>query len=182
MLSLVLTTLFGAVSTVGVVYQVVDIRRRTAPGPVKAPRIVPRVRLLMLILTILAIPNAALWVSVAVAESSDSLRDPFTWVAAIAVFLLLSVPLAVVPTVLSAQIGRGRSWARVTAIVVLTTQGLLCGLFGTAFPIGVATGVQRGTTSTVLNVSLGLSLSLIGLVSLIVAVMLLLPRAGQYFR
>src|SRR5262249_20763743 len=69
-LSLVLTPVFGIVSTIGVVYQVVDIRRRHrpapprygAPPPVAVPRVVARVRLLLLILTVLTIPNAGLWV------------------------------------------------------------------------------------------------------------------------
>jgi hypothetical protein len=180
-LSLVLTSVFGIVSTVGVVYQVADFRRRTASAAVAVPPIVSRIRLLLLILTLLSIPAAALWVSVAVSESSQPLQDPVTWIAAIVLFLLLSVPLAVMPTVLSAFIGRGRAWARITAIFVLTTEGLSCGPFGFGFPIGVATGVQRGTTSTLLNVSLGLSVGLIGTVSLVVAFMLLLPRTGKYF-
>jgi hypothetical protein len=183
-LSLVLTTVFGIVSTVGVVYQVIDIRRRH-PAAVRVaivPRAITQVRVLLLILTVLAIPTSALWVSAAVAGSSDSLSDPFTWAAAVVVFLVLSIPLAVAPTVLSVYIGRGRAWARGTAIAVLAPQGLCCTVYGLAFPIGVAVDVAKGTTSGVLNVSLGLSLAVLGIVALAAVVILLMPSTSDYFR
>jgi hypothetical protein len=210
-LSLVLTAVFGIVSTVGVAYQIVDMRRRHRPTPAPPPaayglpplaygppplaygppplaygppRIVVRVRLLLLVLTALAIPNAGVWVFAAVArdETADSLRDPVTWIALVIAFLILSVPFAVVPTVLSVFIGRGRSVARVTAVVLLTSQGLCRGLIGAAFPAGVAVGAESGSGSTTLDLTLGGSLLVVALISVIAAIMLVLPSSNAYFR
>jgi hypothetical protein len=142
------------------------------------------VRLLLLVLTVLAIPNAGLWIFAAVArdETPDSLRDPVTWIALVIAFLILSMPFAVVPTVLSVFIGRGRSVARVTAVVLLTSQGLCCGLIGAAFPAGVAVGAESGSGSTTLDLILGGSLLVVALISVIAAIMLVLPSSNAYFR
>ena len=217
-LGLVLTALFGIVSTVGVGYQIIDIRRRhrstpapaphvgahgppvpaygppvswpappaslAPPPPPAPPRIVLVVRILLLALTVLAVPNAGLWIFAAVVrdETPDSLRDPVTWIALVIAFLILSVPFAVVPTVLSAFIGRGRSVARVTAVVLLTSQGLCCGLIGAAFPAGVAVGAEPGSGSATLDLILGGSLLMVALISVIAAIMLVLPSSNAYFR
>jgi hypothetical protein len=105
-----------------------------------------------------------------------------TWIAAIIAFLVLTVPFAVVPTVLSVFIGRGNSWARVTGVVLLTSQGLCCGLVGVAFPAGVAAGAESGSGSITLDLILGGSLVVVSLLSVVAAIMLVVPPTNAYFR
>ena len=137
----------------------------------------------MLAMTVVAIPNAGLWVFTGFTrDDTPDVHKPVTWIAAIIAFLLLSVPFAVVPTVLSVFIGRGRSVARVTAVVRLTSQGLCCGLVGAAFPAGVAVGAESGSGSVTLDFILGGSLLVISLPSVIAAIMLVLPSSNAHFR
>ena len=147
------------------------------------PRILRRGQVLLLLLTVLMFSNAVLF---AIAMSADPVvRDdgtvsdtPFV-VNAIGILIILT-PLAIVPTVLSRLIGRGRNWARIAATVVLLIQGVLCSCFGLG-PFALIADAPNAS-GVVAYIGLGLMTLAYGLISLWVSVLLLRPNSLAYFR
>jgi membrane protease YdiL (CAAX protease family) len=147
------------------------------------PGIVVRVRVLLLLLTVLLIP-AVIAFSYLIAEDpalSDS--DPesqMSFLGYTIAYIVLSIPLAALPPILSRSIGRGRSWARITAIVVLMLQGLFCSCFGLGAPLQITDG-QDPALSTA-YVFVGVVSFFFAVISIAVAIMLLMPKSNAFFR
>jgi hypothetical protein len=163
------------------------------PGPAAyqlaappTPRSVARVRLMLLALTILLIPNVALWLYSSILTGSfteDGTLDDATFFFAIAcTMLLVAVPLGIVPTVLSWQIGRGRNWSRIVSVALFGLVGPFCSCFGLVLPFTSLGGEGSATASPAMDAALGVFTLALGILSVLVAIMLFLPDANQFFR
>jgi len=161
-----------------------------APGVVmlaqpRPPKSIARVRLILLAITILMIPNVALWMYSSIlsgAYADESFSDPMTYASIIGAMLILVIPLGTVPTVLSWQIGRGRNWARIVATVLFVMVGPFCSCFGLFLPFssfGVGGSVS---TSPLMDTGLGVFSLALGVTAVLVVVNLFLPTANRFFR
>jgi hypothetical protein len=157
-----------------------------AGGQPPIPRSIARVRLLLLALTILMIPNVALWMYSSIlsgAYTSEEFNDPMTYVGIVGAMIILVVPLATIPTVLSWQIGRGRNWARIVATVFFAMVGPFCSCFGLFLPFSsVASAEGSVSTSPVMDAALGVFSLALGVISILVVVNVFLPPSNQFFR
>jgi hypothetical protein len=151
----------------------------------ETPRSVARIRLLLLAISILMIPNVALWMYTSILTgnfSDQSFSDPTTYLAIAVAMLILIIPLGTVPTVLSWQIGRGRNWARIASVVVFVLIGPFCSCFGVFLPFS-RFGVDGSvSTSPLMDAGLGIFSLALGAASIAVVAHLFLPTANQYFR
>jgi hypothetical protein len=154
-----------------------------APG---TPRSISRVRLLLLAISILMIPNVALWLYSSILTGDfaqqGAFDDPTFYIAIACTMLVLAVPLGTVPTVLSWQIGRGRNWARVASIVVFGLVGPFCSCFGLVLPFTSLGGEGAASSSPAMDAGLGIFSLALGVLSVVVAIMLFVPQSNQFFR
>jgi hypothetical protein len=154
-----------------------------APG---TPSSISRIRLVLLAISILMIPNVALWLYSSILTGDfaqeGAFNDPTFYVAIACTLLLLAVPLGTVPTVLSWQIGRGRNWARIASVVVFGLVGPFCSCFGLVLPFTSLAGNGAASSSPGMDAGLGIFSLALGVLSVVVAIMLFVPASNQYFR
>jgi hypothetical protein len=159
------------------------------PGfPYAAPPVPPmvaRIRLLLLAITILMIPNVALWLYSSILTGpfaeDGSFQEPAFYIALVLTMLIVTIPLATIPTLLSWQVGRGRNWARIVAIVLFGLEGPFCSCFGAVLPF-TSLASESATSSPVMDAGLGIFSFVIGALSTAVAIMLFLPPVNRFFR
>lgn len=147
------------------------------------PKTIRWVRVLILAITVLMIPNASFYVIGSI-TAGDQAQDPFAglaeWLATICTILLIAVPLVATPTVLSIQIGRGRNWARFVTVVIFSGVGLFCGCFGAFFPF---LEFRPDTEpSPVAKAGIAVFTVVISALLLAVAILLIRPEANAFFR
>jgi hypothetical protein len=154
-----------------------------APG---TPRSISRVRLVLLAISILMIPNVALWLYSSILTGDfaqqGAFNEPTFYVAIACTLLVLAIPLGTVPTVLSWQIGRGRNWARIASVVVFGLVGPFCSCFGLLLPFTSLGGEGAASASPAMDAGLGIFSLALGVLSVVVAIMLFLPQSNQFFR
>jgi hypothetical protein len=157
-----------------------------AGGRPPTPRSIARVRLLLLAITILMIPNVALWMYTSIlggAYSSEEFNDPMTYVGIVGAMIILVVPLGTIPTVLSWQIGRGRNWARIVATVLFVLVGPFCSCFGLFLPFSsIASAEGSVSSSPLMDTGLGVFSLALGVLSTLVVINVFLPPSNQFFR
>ena len=154
-----------------------------APG---TPRSISRVRLLLLAISILMIPNVALWLYSSILTGDfaqqGAFDDPTFDIAIVCTMLVVAVPLGTVPTLLSWQIGRGRNWARVASVAVFGLVGPFCSCFGLVLPFTSLGGEGSASASPGMDAGLGIFSLALGVLSVVVAIMLFVPQSNQFFR
>jgi hypothetical protein len=142
-----------------------------------------RVQVLLLLLTVLLVPTVIIF-SYLVAEDpslTDSDADSqLSFVGYTVVYLLCSIPLAALPPLLSRFIGRGRNWARTTAVVILMLQGFFCSCFGLGAPLQISELQDPALSGGYVGV--GVLSFAFAVVSFVAAIMLLMPKSNTYFR
>jgi hypothetical protein len=150
------------------------------------PRSISRVRLVLLAISILMIPNVALWLYSSILTGDfaqqGAFNEPTFYVAIACTLLLIAVPLGTIPTVLSWQIGRGRNWARIASVVVFGLVGPFCSCFGLLLPFTSLGGQGAASSSPGMDAGLGVFSLALGVLSVVVAVLLFLPQSNQFFR
>jgi hypothetical protein len=157
-------------------------------GPPPIPPSVIRARLCLVLLSVLVAVTVALVIYVSqveVASEPGSETSPAMGVVAAAVLILIvATPLSLVPMVMSILIGRGQSWARVTSIVVLFIQAVFCSCFGAFIPFSPAYSGSNATgeRAVVGDIALGVTGILMGVTSVIAAILLLSRPTIEYFR
>ena len=142
-----------------------------------------RVQVLLLLLTVLLIPAVIIFSYLIAEDPTLSESDPenqLSFVGYTIVYLLCSIPLAAGPPVLSRFIGRGRNWARVTAVVVLMMQGLFCSCFGLGAPLQISDAQDPALSGG--YVAVGVLSFAFAVVSIAAAIMLLMPKSNAFFR
>ena len=154
-------------------------------GRPATPRSVVRIRLLLLFYTLLLIPNVTLWMyysnELATEENALSLTDPTQLVAGLVVIAIFSIPLGAAVSVLSALIGGGRNWARITTFVLMSPLTLLCGCLSIGVPATMRQDAEQGVPVAA-NLSIAVLTLAMAVISAIAMVMLLLPSTNAYFR
>ena len=157
-------------------------------GPPPIPRSVLRARLLLLLLSVFTAASVALLVYVSQVEIADAPGSesslPMTVLAGAILILIVATPLSLIPMAMSLLIGRGREWARVTSIVVLFSQGLCCSCFGAFLPFlpAYSGSDASGEKAVVGDAVLGALGVLMGVASVVTAILLLTKGSSEYFR
>jgi hypothetical protein len=155
---------------------------------VGVPNTVVRARQLMLGLTVLSVAAIGLlfYTSASFEPAGGSVRKyspTETFLYGLGAALILAVPLAISLTVLSAKVGSGRNWARITSIAMMMSLALVCTCAGalTSFA-GLSTAPddinERSSTATVAFGIIGLA---IGGVSIVACILLLMRGSHAYF-
>jgi len=157
-------------------------------GMPRTPGIIVRVRLLLVVLSILTAVSVALLFYVSQveygADTTDESTAAVSFVAFAAAFLIFATPLSLIPVLLSVFIGRGRNWARISAVVLLLTQAVSCSCLGAFLPFLPASTAPDATGEKSLagNIGLGVLGIAIAVVSVVASVMLLKSDSRAYFR
>ena len=151
----------------------------------RPPKSIARVRLTLLAITILMIPNVALWMYSSIlggAYTNEEFNDPMTYVGIVGAMIIIVVPLATIPTVLSWQIGRGRNWARIVTTVLFVMVGPFCSCFGVFLPFSSLGSEGSVSSSPLMDTGLGIFSLALGVAAVVVVVNLFLPTANRFFR
>jgi hypothetical protein len=157
-------------------------------GPPPVPGSVLRARICLLLLSLLAAVTVALVIYVSqvevASEPGSETSASMNVVGAAILILIVATPLSLIPMVMSLLIGRGQNWARVTSIVILFFQALFCSCFGAFIPFSPAYSGSNATgeRAVVGDVLLGITGILIGVTSVVGAILLLSRSTQQYFR
>ena len=160
------------------------VYRASAPVRPPLPSTLHQAQLLLVVMTALMVPLAIAMGFAASdpAYSDDPLSDQSSLLGAtILAAVILTIPFAVLPPILSRRLARGRAGARTAALVLLPLLVLACGCgggIGSFGEVGDGTVTGTGAASTVAFGVLSLA---IGVVAAGVFALVIRPQSTAYF-